>query len=335
MLTGLLIIFSIFSVAVLIILALFFIRQYAQNYQQCLHKITNKNGVDSLESATIGGISQWLHIRGRNQDNPVLLFLHGGPGFSHIGWFDDIQRPWENYFTVVQWDQRQSGKSYLSLKKIGHTVSHQRLIDDAEEVVSYLRKRFGQEKIFLVGTSYGTYLGMHLVKRRPDWLHAYIGVGQVVAMVEHAQVEHHLLMDQAKAAGDQEGLESLGKMLPFPDPNDRAGSFFKHCATLLDRASALGKCYPANLKSIMAMVWVNQILSPHYSWRDLWNKAFGDPMVVTCLDYPFAESFMQYDLPAEIGSEFDVPVFFFTGVDDWHVASALSERWFNEIKAPL
>ena len=93
------------------IAALLWAREVLQKHLTTTYAVKDPKGIEELKPVKIGGVDQWLHIRGRNRNNPVLLYLHGGPGAPNIGFFDAIQRPWEDYFTVVQWDQRQTGKS--------------------------------------------------------------------------------------------------------------------------------------------------------------------------------------------------------------------------------
>ena len=132
-----------------IIGTLFWVHRTLQNSFMDFYAVKDPRGIEVLEAFKVGGLDQWLHIRGRSRNNPVLLFVHGGPGASNIGSFDSIQRPWEDYFTVVQWDQRQAGKSYYP--DIGHTLSKEQYMQDLEEVVAHLRHRFKKEKIFLRG----------------------------------------------------------------------------------------------------------------------------------------------------------------------------------------
>ena len=132
---------AIISLAVAIIgFVLLKIRSQLQNSYSTLFAAKNKGAVEELEPVDINGTKQWIHVRGRNKNNPLLLFLHGGPGWSNIGWYDAIQRPWENHFTVVQWDQRQAGKSYAP--NLAETISHQQYISDTEAIISYLRDKF-------------------------------------------------------------------------------------------------------------------------------------------------------------------------------------------------
>ena len=102
-------------------------REVLQQHLTITYAVKDPKGVEELKSIKIGGVDQWVHIRGRNRNNPILLFLHGGPGFSMIGLMDAIQRPWEDYFTVVQWDQRQTGKSYYSANDETNPLTVERL----------------------------------------------------------------------------------------------------------------------------------------------------------------------------------------------------------------
>lgn len=302
-----------------------------------LRKIKNSlshNKLDTLVEIAVGGVDQWLHIRGQKENNPLLLFLHGGPGAPHIGWFDKIQRPWEEHFTVVQWDQRQTGKSYFSMSDLGHTMTNDQLIRDTESVIDYLRDTFSTDKIFLMGTSYGTYLGMHMVKRRPEWLYAYIGVGQITHMLMHTANEYRLLLDHARSVKDQPLIDQLEAMAPYPNPQDKTGSFFNNILFLLDAESRLGKCYPLTIKQMIVMIRRRQWVSPLYNWRDLWHSYFGDAPATSYRGYPFGDEFVHIDIPKELGYHFDVPIFLFSGKDDWHISPATTQGWFDALETP-
>ena len=114
-----------------------------------LRKIHTPEGIEVLEQIDVGGTKQWISIRGLNKANPVLLMLHGGPGSPVMAMSWAFQKPWEDFFTVVQWDQRGMGKNFLSTdtSAVGPTMTVDRLTQDAEEVVAYLRRRLNKEKI--------------------------------------------------------------------------------------------------------------------------------------------------------------------------------------------
>jgi pimeloyl-ACP methyl ester carboxylesterase len=158
-------------------------RAYRQHLAAETLAIRSPAGVQEGEFVDIGGIKQWVQIRGEDRDNPVLLFVHGGPGGTTLpissGW-----RPWEKHFTVVQWDQRGAGRTYGAAgDTLGPTMTLERMTQDGVELAEYLRIHLHKDKIVLVGHSWGSFLGIHIVKQRPDLFYAYVGTGQVVGRV--------------------------------------------------------------------------------------------------------------------------------------------------------
>ena len=320
--------FSVISIA----LTLLWGRKKVKTFLAETYEVRNSNGIEILDVVDIRGTKQWIHVRGRNKENPLLLFVHGGPGAPNIGYFDHIQRPWEDFFTVVHWDQRQTGKSYMP--NIGHTISHETYINDAEEMIGHLRRRFGQEKVFLMATSYGTYLSMHMLKRHPDWFYAYVAIGQVVKMADHASEEYRLLLEQAKMNNEVELVERLESMAPFPDPKDPASDYLENAVFFMETASRMGKCYPNSFQEAFKNYHFLKWVSPLCTLKDSFNRLFGDTPAPADKDNPFYKGFFDYDLPGEVGSTFETPIFFFTGVDDFHVAYTLTDQWFKKIEAP-
>ncbi|GGD95142.1 alpha/beta fold hydrolase [Planktosalinus lacus] len=175
-----------------------------------LRKIHTPEGIEILEQVELGGVPQWVSIRGRNQDNPVLLFIPGGWGDPMIGLSWAFQTPWEDYFTVVQWDHRNAGKNAIigtDREAFMKEFTLERLVSDAEELVSYLRERLGKDKVVAMGYSMGGTVGIHLAKQRPEWLHAYVGIGQVSHNLEQALYDRTL--ELALAAGNDKAVAEL------------------------------------------------------------------------------------------------------------------------------
>jgi pimeloyl-ACP methyl ester carboxylesterase len=135
--------------------------------------------VAELTSVSIGGHDQAVMIRGESTANPVLLFLAGGPGGTELGAMRRHGQALEKDFVVVTWDQRGTGKSYDNLDPTA-TLTLPQAVSDTIEVSNYLRGRFGQDKIYLLGQSWGTILGVLAVQQHPELYRAYIGVGQMV-----------------------------------------------------------------------------------------------------------------------------------------------------------
>lgn len=181
-------------------------------------RINSPNGIEESFAAKIGGIDQWLSIRGKNRNNPVILLVHGGPGSTElaIGWA--FQRGWEDYFTVVQWDQRGAGKTY-SLNDpdtVIPALSVERMKADVIEVAELTREKLGKEKIILLGHSWGTIIGLQAAMERPDIIAAYVAHGQVINMQRNEAEGFRLTMAAAKADRNAKAVLALEALEPYP-----------------------------------------------------------------------------------------------------------------------
>jgi len=161
-----------------------------------------------------GGIRQGLFIRGENPQNPVILYLHGGPGTPMLQFIDYLEKTrspaarLEQYFTVCYWDQRGSGMTYTGGADPS-SMTVEQMVEDTREVTSYLRERFGQEKIYLLGHSWGTYLGVKTVEKYPELYLAYVGIGQTVNLTESERLSYRYMLAHARAIGDQDAVDKL------------------------------------------------------------------------------------------------------------------------------
>ena len=196
-------------------------RSFAQRKIAGMRAIHTPDGINVVESVQIGGIHQWIEVRGESVKNPILLFIHGGPGSAFMPVARGFQDPWEKYFTVVQWDQRGAGKTYTSnSKEIQRQTTHvAQMHADTLEVVNYLRKRFGREKIFVLGHSWGSFLGLELAHDHPDLLYAYIGVGQATDAWQNEVVLYQETLDEARRTQNKEAIQQLTAIAPYPSPN--------------------------------------------------------------------------------------------------------------------
>ena len=167
--------------------------------------ITTPDGIDEGSFVRIGGIDQYISIRGDDRANPVILFVHGGPGDSMVP-FAQIYRPWEKYFTVVQWDQRGAGRTFGRNGTNEAPMTIDRMARDGIEVAQYLRTHLHKDRVILLAHSFGTVLGIQMVKRRPDLFAAYVGTGQVVAKAEKERILYARLMKKLEAAQDESGI---------------------------------------------------------------------------------------------------------------------------------
>ena len=184
-----------------------------------IDKIVTPNGIQETFEATLGGARQVVNVRGADRDNPILLFVHGGPGAVEMPIAWSFQRPWEDFFTVVQWDQRGAGRSYEldDPAALAPTLTLERYRDDAIELIELLRQKYGKRKIILLGHSWGSLLGLSVAAKRPDLLYAYVGMGQMIDVRENERVGMAWTLAQARARGNIQAVAEIERLSPYPD----------------------------------------------------------------------------------------------------------------------
>jgi proline iminopeptidase len=321
------IVFGLLVVVALSIGALCIARYSAYTTADSIRKITSHDGIEVRQQVILGGNKQWITIRGHHKDNPVLLFIHGGPGAVDMPLSHGFQTPWEEYFTVVQWDQRGSGKSYAGIDKeaVKKTLTVDRMVTDAEELTAYLRKRMGQDKIILVGHSWGSIVGVMLAKRRPEWVSAYVGMGQAVNLMENERQKYAFALAEAKRRNDAATLAELKKIAPYPTTGHAD----------FDKVLMLGNAVNAydDVSHVtdgpqgMALL----LSSPDYSAMDIYRLATGESALFPAK--ALFDEIMAIDLN-RLGPKFDVPVIMFSGRNDWVTPTPISTAYFETIEAP-
>lgn len=170
--------------------------------------------VAELTTVELNGREQWITIRGEDTDKPVLLFLAGGPGGSQLAATRKVLGELEKHFVVVNWDQPGAGKSYRAADF--DTITPQQYVADAHQLTLYLTERFGKEKIYVMGESWGSILGVWMVQERPDLYHAMVGVAQMVAFLETDTYDYNLALEIAADNGDTDTVAALEAQGPPP-----------------------------------------------------------------------------------------------------------------------
>ncbi|WP_339291630.1 alpha/beta hydrolase [Paenibacillus sp. FSL W8-0187] len=287
------------------------------------------NGIDCREFVTIGGISQYLHHRGEDMDNPVMLFLHGGPGEPILPFAQEFQIPWEKHVTIVHWDQRNSGKTYFNNdpKQVAPTVTVDRIVQDTYEIVNYLKEKYHKEKIIILGHSWGSVLGSLFSKQYPELVQAYIGVGQVVNMMDNERVGYEKVLEAAKMAGNDNDYRDLLRLKPYPPP-----AFDDGMIRNLMKVRKFQRKYKLSAGPTTELI-LNALGSPFYTLKDMRyffiSGAFGEGQ------RPIWEYLWEsFDL-SSMGAAFDIPVFYIHGERDWQTPYPLAQEFFSTIKAPL
>ncbi len=274
---------------------------------------------------TINGVKQGMFIQSKNPANPVLLFLHGGPGMPEYWLTSRYRTGLENDFTVVWWDQRGSGLSYSPDLPI-ETMNYEQFISDTVEVTNYLRDRFHKKKIYLMAHSGGSFFGIQVAARAPELYYAYIGMGQMAYQLESEQLAYAYALEYYQKNGNVKMLQKLTAApptmsMPLPPTYDALRDDYMHAA---------GIGTTRDMKSVVTGVFVPSWLSHEFTLRekiDLWRGKFYSMRLLR--NTAFAT-----DLTQQV-TELKLPVYFFSGAYDYTCAYTLSKSYLEKLNAPL
>jgi len=282
--------------------------------------IGTPDGIAEAGFVEIGGIEQWITIRGRDRRNPVILILHGGPGnaLSQLAYYF---RNWERDFTVVQWDQRGAGRTFGRYGTATRDMTIDRMVEDGAEVADYARRRLGQNKIILLGHSWGSALGVYLLKRHPELFSAYVGTGQIANVADVTAREYDYILARLTADHRRSALAELHKVGPPP----------YRTAAQQDVMQRWQNRYLVEADRIYLLSSIGIMLGDaKYSFGDLQRLQAG----VVRFSIPSLYSTMtRIDLNS-LGYDMPVPFCIIDGRDDRIAAPDLVTSYFNRIRAP-
>lgn len=289
-------------------------------------KIVSPRGIDERLEIPIGGTRQWISVRGRDSRNPIILMIHGGPASPEMQTSWTWQSDWEDYFTVVQWDQRGSGKTYVANDPaaIGPTLSLKQIAADAAEVVQYLRARYGKEKVFVIGHSWGSLVGLTLAHQHPEWLYAYIGMGQVISGKENERVGYQLTLKLAEKRKNAAAVAELKSIAPYPEA-DGSVPLEKINIERKWSVSFGGLTYGRQGLSFYSNL---AELSPDYSLEDVAAIDKGAALSLPRL----LPDLLNFDYTGI--TRFDCAIFMFEGRYDLTTPSQVTADWFKRLEAP-
>jgi len=269
----------------------------------------------------VGDIDQWIQIRGEDRDNPVLLVLHGGPGLSYAP-FTSTFRSWEPHFTVVHWDQRGAGKTSSRNNKEGsEPMTIDRMVQDGIEVTEFVLIHLNKSKLILFAHSWGTILGIQMLKRRPDLFSAYVGTGQIVDMASSEVLSYDLACEQIRAAGDTKALKALQAIGRPPYQDARTWLMKQRFIMKIAPPPTSGRSLPNVFSSVL--------LSPGYSLKDAYALVGG----FMSSPVKLFQQVMSYDA-RQCGTTFEAPIFLFQGDADLQTPARAVEEYFATIQAP-
>jgi pimeloyl-ACP methyl ester carboxylesterase len=280
--------------------------------------------IASLEKVNLGGQEQWILIRGMDITKPVILFLHGGPGTSNMCLLRKYTDELEKHFIVVTWDQRGAGKSYQAINPYS-SMTIDRFVLDTGELTQLLCHRFDRQKIFLVGHSWGSLLGILSIQKYPDSYHAYIGTGQIVNMQENEQISYDWTLAQAIKAEDKQAVRTLTEIGNPPYTGDGQKELMTQ-RRLLGKYG--GELY-GNSNGAFPLIFSNLISATEYTLLDKVNFFRG----IFGSNHLLWQELLNINLKKQVLS-FEVPIYFVLGRHDYEVPSILAEQYFNIIEAP-
>jgi pimeloyl-ACP methyl ester carboxylesterase len=280
--------------------------------------------LDEQGFVLIGGIEQWVTIKGEDCRNPVILMLHGGPGNPMSPYSAEIFGPWEKSFMIVQWDQRGTGRTFgRNPGSADSTLTIKQMTSDGTELAGQLASRLGKKNVILVGGSWGSILGVHMIKSKPQLFAAYVGVSQLVSYQDNMSASYAKTLAAARAAGDQTTVSALAAMGPPPWSNPRNFGTLRRAL----------RPYEAKVST-----------PPPKEW---WVPAPGYDSPAATADTEAGEeySFLQFvglkgdgmysavDLP-KLGLTFEAPMYFVHGAHDLVATPDVARAYFDQITSP-
>jgi pimeloyl-ACP methyl ester carboxylesterase len=272
----------------------------------------------------INGVRQGMFIKSKNAANPVLLYLHGGMPDYFLT--EKYPTGLENYFTMVWWEQRGSGLSY-SKAIPPETMTPEKMISDTRELTNYLRKRFGKEKIYLMGHSGGTYVGIQTASLYPELYYAYLGVAQISNQLRSEKLAYDFMLGQFRDKGDLRMVKKLeASPVTLTDGTSPAYTAIRDIAM-----HSLGIGTTHDMKSVITGIFFPSLKCPEYTLLEKINMWVGKSRAGISIVWA---NIMDTDLSEKV-TELEIPAYFFEGIYDYTCSYAEAKLYFEKLKAPI
>lgn len=292
--------------------------------------ILSSNGIDEKIYVKLNGQNQYVFIRGKDVNNPIILNLHGGPAGPDAFFTYEFAKEIREDFTYVSWDQRGCGRTYFKNKNIdskNETVDFEQAIKDVDELVRYLCKRFNKDKVIIMGHSYGSLLGVSYVSKYPERVECYLGIGQSVSIADTQALNYNEAVSLLK--NDNKKIDKLAMTY------QRLRANF-NLENLMRFQRLTTPCMVANMDGLKKKNQIMLILSsPDLSFNDI-RWLLG--MLNLKGHYNRNKKLLDYTLSANVynaGIQFSVPMYFISGEYDKSCRVALLKEYYDEIIAPF
>lgn len=282
--------------------------------------IRTPTGIDENGFVRVGGIEQWVSIRGEDLANPVIVVAHGGPGSGLSSLIAETTRGWEKHFTVVHWDQRGAGLTFSRAPRGQGEISLERIAEDGLEVTASALKRTGQTKAILLGASWGSMVAVVMARRRSELFHALVGAGQVVDSSRNEAVGYEALLARVRAAGDARSEAALVNLGPPPWTLQQ---------TMIERRILIGRYPPANERGLQTKVVFALLTAPGLSLRQVIDWFRAADFSATALGRAL---FSYSDGPPY--APLALPFVVIQGSDDIQTPTSLAAAYVEAIEAP-
>ena len=277
--------------------------------------------ISELRPVTVNGRTEWLSLRGQDRSKPVLLFLSGGPGGSQLvtarHCFADLERD----YVVVTWEQPGAAKSYSAISPEDITLDT--YLSDGAAVTDLLRSEFGQDRIYLMGESWGSALGLMMARDHPEHYRAFIGTGQMVDFLETDRIDYQTALDDARASGNQKLVGQLEKQGPPPYESGTALKTAAFLSPLNGLSARSGQLHSAVFSTMDGVYGVE------YGLLDKVRFFWGLLRVFDAF-YP---DLYPVDL-RQSAAEQQIPIHIFHGRYDYNAPAGLAEDYYARLSAP-
>lgn len=284
---------------------------------------TNSSGKVIKKYIKINGSRQGLIIETLNQEKPLLLFLHGGPGFPVYPVVKAHGLQLEKYFDVCYWDQRGTGMSFDE-KEMKKPLTLEQLLEDTIEVVHYLRETYAQDKVFLLGHSWGSFLGTLAASKHPELFHAYIGIGQIGSALESERESYDFILNTAIKKRDSRAKQQIEKVtLDHKYYENRSYGAIRSKFTNAYGGGTKRNGY-SNLETLKHI-----LACPNYTFKERLNILRGTNYAWQSLGEIIATTDLMERVPS-----LDLPVFILHGEHDYTTTWTQANRFYESLEAP-